>query len=235
MTEPGKDLEEKAPFPERRRLWLPFASSALVASLALVAAILLGGTLLDPAQGFGGSPGAELDAPTLGDENAPVVMVEYADFQCEFCGEFAREVEPGLREKYVEGGTLRLEWRDFPYLGGRSVKAALAARAAQEQGKFWEYHDLLYENQGSLSSAGFSDEKLMDLAREAGLDVEQFEASFKGRKYQQTISNDFREGYQRRIIGTPTFFINGKMLIGAQPAEVLEDAIEQAAREAGPA
>lgn len=235
MTEPGKDLEERAPAPERRRLWLPFVSSALVASLALVAAILLGGTLLDPAQGFGGSPGAQLDAPALGDENAPVVMVEYADFQCGFCGEFAREVEPGVREKYVEGGTLRLEWRDFPYLGGRSVKAALAARAAQEQGKFWEYHDLLYEKQASLSSAGFSDEKLTDLAREAGLDMEQFEASFKGRKYQQTISNDFRESYQRRIIGTPTFFINDKMLIGAQPAEVLEDAIEQAARDAGPA
>jgi len=81
-------------------------------------------------------------------------------------------VEPELKNEYIENGTLRLEWRDFPYLGQESVNAAVAARAAQEQGKFWEYHDILYQNQKGENSGAFSDENLIGFAREAGLDVE---------------------------------------------------------------
>jgi protein-disulfide isomerase len=133
-----------------------------------------------------------------------------------------------LVEEYVESGTLRMEWRDFPYLGRGSLDAAVAARAAQEQDKFWEYHDLLYENQ----SGGFPKEKLVELAREAGLDVERFEADLASREYEQTVIEDFQEGQQRGISGTPTFVINGKVLAGMQPVGVFEDAIEQAKREA---
>jgi protein-disulfide isomerase len=131
-------------------------------------------------------------------------------------------------QEYVESGTLRIEWRDFPYLGQESLNAAVAARAAQEQGKFWEYHDLLYHNQ----PGGFPDEKLVELAREAGLDVERFEADLASREYEQTVIEDFQEGQQRGISGTPTFVINGKVLAGMQPVGVFEDAIEQAKREA---
>jgi protein-disulfide isomerase len=131
-------------------------------------------------------------------------------------------------QEYVEGGTLRIEWRDFPYLGKESLNAAVAARAAQEQGKFWEYHDLLYRNQ----PGGFSDEKLAGLAREAGLDAERFEADLASGEYEQIVTSNFREGQQRGISGTPTFVINGQVLSGLQPIEVYEDAIEQAKREA---
>ncbi len=131
-------------------------------------------------------------------------------------------------DKYVEDGTLRLEWRDFPYLGQESVNAALAARAAQEQGKFWEYHDLLYENQ----SGGFSDERLVELAHEAGLDVERFEEDLASGRFEQAVAEDFREGQEMGITGTPTFVINGRVLAGMQPLEVFESAIEQAEEEA---
>ena len=131
-------------------------------------------------------------------------------------------------KEYVESGTLRIEWRDFPYFGQGSLDAAVAARAAQEQGRFWEYHDLLYENQ----AGGFPREKLVELAREVGLDVEGFEADLASREYEQTVIEDFREGQQRGISGTPTFVINGKVLAGMQPVGVFEDAIEQAKREA---
>ena len=227
MTEP-KDLEKRAPDSGRRRAWAVFAVSALMALLAAVAAIFLGGTSQQkPAQ-----VGVELGAPTRGDEGAPVVMVEYADFQCPFCGKFARDVEPELVKKYVESGTLRMEWRDFPYLGQESVNAALAARAAQEQGKFWEYHDLLYRNQGSLNSKAFSDEKLIAFAEEAGLDTKRLESDFTSGKYERAVSRDLQEGSSKGIVGTPTFLINDEMLVGDQPTEVLEEAIEQAAREA---
>ena len=130
--------------------------------------------------------------------------------------------------EYVEKGTLRIEWRDFPYLGQESSNAALAARAAQGQGKFWEYHDLLYQNQ----SGGFSDEKLVGLARQAGLDAGRFEADLDSSEYERVVAENFREGQQRGISGTPTFVVNGRVLSGLQPVEVYEDAIEQAKREA---
>jgi protein-disulfide isomerase len=173
--------------------------------------------------------GAELGHPALGSADAPVVMVEYGDFQCPYCGRFAREVEPKLVEKYVEDGTLRMEWRDFPYLGQESVDAALAARAAQEQGRFWEYHGLLYENQ----SAGFSRDRLIELAREAGLDAAKFESDLASNRYEAAVARDFQEGQRIGVSGTPTFIINGEVLAGLQPVGVFEDAIERAEEEAG--
>jgi protein-disulfide isomerase len=132
-------------------------------------------------------------------------------------------------EEYVEDGTLRIEWHDFPYLGQESLTAAVSARAAQDQGKFWEYHDLLYRNQ----AGGFSLEKLIGLADEAGLDVERFESDLAAPdRYTEVVADDFREGQQRGISGTPTFVINGRVIAGLQPLDVYEDAIEEARSEA---
>ena len=137
-------------------------------------------------------------------------------------------MEPKLYKKYVKDGTLRIEWRDFPYRGQESVNAAVAARAAQAQGRFWEYHDLLYDSQFS----GYSDENLMALARKAGLDAQQFERDYENARYEPLVRADFHKGLNAGVNGTPTFFINGKMLAGLQPVGVFEDAIEDARREA---
>ena len=137
-------------------------------------------------------------------------------------------MEPKLYKEYVKDGTLRIEWRDFPYRGQESVNAAVAARAAQAQGEFWEYHDLLYDSQFS----GFSDENLTELAREAGLDAQRFERDYENASYEPLVRADFRKGLDLGVNGTPTFFINGKMLVGLQPIGVFENAIEDARREA---
>jgi protein-disulfide isomerase len=137
-------------------------------------------------------------------------------------------VSPKLIDKYVESGTLRLEWRDFPYQGQESVDAALAARAAQEQGKFWEYHNLLYETQDQ----GYSEERLVTLADEVGLDVEEFRASLESGENEAVVGEDFREGQERGINGTPTFVINGQTLVGLQSLSVFERTIERAEQEA---
>ena len=141
-------------------------------------------------------------------------------------------MEPKLFEEYVKDGTLRIEWRDFPYQGQESVDAALAARAAQAQGKFWEYHDLLYNNQSSGNSGGYSEGNLISLAEEAGLDRGRFEGDLQSTRYEKTVQADFREGQGLGISGTPTFFINDQVLVGLQPLEVFEKAIEDAYREA---
>lgn len=135
-------------------------------------------------------------------------------------------------ENYVEDGTLRIEWRDFPYQGQESVNAAFAARAAQSQDAFWEYNTLLYENQSSSNSGGFSDENLIRFAEEAGLDVRQFEDDFTGGRFQDAITADLEEGTSNGISGTPTFIINGQTIAGFQEADVFAEVIEEAAREA---
>jgi protein-disulfide isomerase len=137
-------------------------------------------------------------------------------------------VSPKLIDKYVESGTLRLEWRDFPYQGQESVDAALAARAAQEQGKFWEYHNLLYETQDQ----GYSEERLVTLADEVGLDVEEFRSSLESGENEAVVGEDFREGQERGVSGTPTFVINGQTLVGLQSLSVFEQTIERAEQEA---
>ena len=137
-------------------------------------------------------------------------------------------MEPKLYEKYVEDGTLRIEWRDFPYRGGESVNAAVAARAAQAQGKFWEYHDLLYESQ----SSGFSDENLRALAEKTELDMGRFEGDYENGSYVEVVQKDFQQGQRMGVNGTPTFLINDRVLVGLQPIGVFEKAIEEARREA---
>ncbi len=141
-------------------------------------------------------------------------------------------MEPKLIEEYVEEGTLRIEWRDFPYQGRESVSAALAARAAQAQGKFWEYHDVLYDNQSSGNSGGYSEENLVALAEEVGLDTRRFEEDLLSARYEGVVQADFREGQSLGISGTPTFIINGQVLVGLQPLRVFERVIEDARREA---
>jgi protein-disulfide isomerase len=142
-------------------------------------------------------------------------------------------VEPELVERYVEDGTLRMEWRDFAYLGQESMDAAIAARAAQEQGKFWEYHDALYQNQGSTNSGTFSSEELTDLARQVGLDTESFEADLTSRRFEEVVRRDLREGQDAGVRATPSFNINGQILVGPQSLEVFEQVIEEELRKAG--
>jgi protein-disulfide isomerase len=137
-------------------------------------------------------------------------------------------VEPKLYEKYVEDGTLRIEWRDFPYRGQESVNAAVAARAAQAQGRFWDYHALLYDSQ----SSGFSDENLLALAEKANLNMQRFESDYGRARYAGLVQKDFQEGQRTGVNGTPTFFINDQVLVGLQPPGVFENAIEDARREA---
>jgi protein-disulfide isomerase len=137
-------------------------------------------------------------------------------------------VEPELYKEYVQDGTLRIEWRDFPYRGRESVNAAVAARSAQAQGKFWEYHDLLYQEQAS----GYSDENLTSYAKEIGLDTKRFEDDYESARYAGLVQADFRRGQSIGVNGTPTFFINDQVLVGLQPLGVFEGAIEDARRKA---
>ena len=168
----------------------------------------------------------------MGETDAPVVMVSYSEFQCPFCGKFARDTEPGLIEKYVKNGTLRIEWRDFPYLGKESMTAALAGRAAALQGKFWAFHDTMYAKEQPVNSGKLTEDYLASVARKAGLDGERLIKDMARPELADAIGKDFTEGQSIGVTGTPAFIVNGQPIIGAQPAQAFERVIENAAEAA---
>ena len=152
-------------------------------------------------------------APFKGPAKAPVTIVEFSDFHCPFC----RRVLPTLgqiEERY--GGKVKLVFRDFPIesLHPGATKAHEAARCATEQGKFWDYHDKLF-----ASPPKSSPEIFKGLAKEVGLDLARFEACIDTGKYQAEVKKDIDEGSRLGVTGTPAFFINGRLVSGAQPFE----------------
>ena len=172
------------------------------------------------------------DPTALGEVDAPVVMINYSEFQCPFCGKFARDTEPTLVEEYVADGTLRIEWRDFPYLGPESTTAAQAGRAAAEQGKFWEFHDAMFADQQPPNSGKLTEDYLVGVAEEVGLDGERFREDMSSSEAEAAVKEDFQEGQSIGVTGTPAFLVNGQPIMGAQPTEVFVEAIEQAAEAA---
>lgn len=194
------------------------AVALVLLALAATVAVRAGGSAQTAA-------GAELDHPSIGDPDAPVVLVEYSDFGCPFCRRHARDVRPAIIEDYVETGIVRYEWRDFPLQGPSSRTAALAARAAQEQGRFWEYHSGLFEG----GSQNISGERLRELAEELELDLEAFDAALADAAHEPLLDADEQEARDLGFTGTPSFTVNGEEIMGAQPFETFAEVIERAA------
>lgn len=157
------------------------------------------------------------DLPTLGDANAPVLLVEWADFQCPFCQRFNEQVITPLEKDYIATGKVRYSFRDFAFLGQESVDAAVAARCANEQGNFWQYHDKLYASQNGENQGGFSKDNLKKFAKDLGLDTATFNACLDSNKYVDAVNADTNAGKTAGVSGTPTSFVNGKIVSGAQP------------------
>ena len=151
---------------------------------------------------------------------APVIIVEFADFQCPFCS----QVQPTLKTLLAKyKGRLSLAYRDYPLRGihAQGQLAAEASRCAGEQGKFWEYHDLLFTNRDSLKRDG-----LVGHARTLNLDEKRFDSCLSSGKYKARIEEDLQEGIRAGVVGTPGFFINGTFLNGLQPEAVFDGMIQ---------
>lgn len=158
-------------------------------------------------------------APTKGSPDAPIVMVEFGDFQCSFCKRFFDTTLDPLLEQY--GDQIYFVYRDFPVLGPASLDAALAAACAQDQDAFWEYHDILYANPQALTR-----EDLIRYAQSLNLDMEAFTTCYDNEVHREAVIADYVDGQNYGVGGTPTFFINGRIFVGAQPLEQFEMAIE---------
>ncbi|MFH1990421.1 MAG: DsbA family protein [Patescibacteria group bacterium] len=161
----------------------------------------------------------------LGDQNAPVTVIEYGDFQCPFCSKFFEDTESTLREKYIKTGKVKFIYRDFAFLGDESFWAANAARCAGEQGQFWQYHDYLYSNQSSENQGVFSKSNLKSFAAVLGLVQEKFDSCLDSDKYAAAIQKETKEGGEAGVSGVPATFINGT-LYNASPSSAFIQIID---------
>ena len=176
-------------------------------------------------------------SPALGNPEAPVTIVEFSDFQCPFCNRFFREAGKQIIDKYVKTGKARFVYRHFAFLGPESGWAAEAANCANDQDKFWQYHDYLFnyiwDNYFAKGKSGenvgaFSKDNLKKFAVELGFDTAKFNSCLDSGKYADAVAKETAEGRTAGVNGTPATFVNGKLISGAVPFSQFEAAVEEA-------
>jgi protein-disulfide isomerase len=232
-------VESKAVGPDWHKLFLP-------ASIFL-AAVLISGTLLYVNRDkLGGSPkgGAQIvpageeektevsadDDPVLGRSDAPVTIVEFSDFQCPFCRKFWSDTLPQIKKEYIDTGKAKLVYRDFPLDFHAGAKpAAEGTECAEDQGKFWELHDKIFQEQDKQGQGTiqFTKADVVKWAGQIGLDMAKFNQCLNAGKYKAEVEKDIADGVAAGVSGTPTLFINGKKVVGAQPFAAFKAIIDQ--------
>ena len=172
------------------------------------------------------------DQQAKGDINAPVTMVVFSDFACPYCTKFAQQVDPELAD-LVEDGTLRIEWYDLAQITETSPLAAQAGIAAAEQGKFWEFHDVVYSAADPTGHPQYSEQALVDFAAKAGVpDLDKFRATMLDAHTVTKVASAKEQAHQAGITGTPTLFINKAYIPGFRDASYVRNTVLAQAAEA---
>jgi protein-disulfide isomerase len=175
------------------------------------------------------------DDPMKGNPDAPITIIEFSDFQCPFCAKFHETTLPQLEKNYISTGKVNFVYRDFPIqsIHPNAIPAALASECADDQGKFWEMHDMIFENQ--ISWQGLSIEQSVNLfteySSEIGLNTDEFDSCMSSVKHLEEIRNDLNDGREYGVTGTPGFFVGNEeigftKLIGAQPFSSFQRVID---------
>jgi len=172
------------------------------------------------------------DDAFLGPAKAKVAIIEFSDFQCPFCRSFWRETLSQIKSEYIDAGkSVKFVYRDFPLsFHPMAQKYAEAGECAGDQNKFWEIHDKIFEEQDKLGQGTISAYVVSDVknwAKELGLNVSEFNQCLDSGKYAEEAKKDFDDGSRAGVNGTPTIFINGTPLVGAQPFENFKAIIEE--------
>jgi protein-disulfide isomerase len=234
----------KTPTPTRRNPLAPFYG---VLALIAIAGI---GILIYKTTHRGGTAAtqpvnvmvtqAELAATPgipLGRDDAPVTILEFADFECPHCADWVALVEPLIRERLVNTGLVKYVFYDFPLGGGfrHSFLAARAGRCANEQGKFWDYHNLVFGRQSTWATMSDPTDFFEDLAKQVGVDEDAFNACLESDKYAREVTLSRKLGDSLGVQGTPTLFVNGERLPNIPSFSQLEAVVRQKAGQTQPA
>ena len=197
-----------------------------------------GGTAAAPAAPAGpGAPGGptvptKVDVkispsdPVLGNPNAKVTIVEFADYQCPFCEKFFTDTFSQIKTNYIDTGKVKFVYKNLAFLGQESTLAANAALCAKEQNKFWEYHDYLFKHQGQENSGAFSQDNLKKFAADLGLNTSQFGSCLDSQKYNSQVQADVAEANRNGFQSTPSVAVGSTAIIGAQPYAQFKTAID---------
>jgi len=166
--------------------------------------------------------------PVQGDKNAKVTIIEFADFRCPFCEQFFTNTEPQLIKDYVDTGKVKLAFRNFAFLGPASTVAADASECANDQGKFWDFYNYLYKNQpAETDTTMYNTDTLTQAAVSLGMNDSKFRSCLDNKTGDANAAKDMADGQAAGVSGTPTFFINGISLVGAQPYSAFKTIIDQ--------
>ena len=181
------------------------------------------------AQGSGAFIGVD-DDPVLGSPNAKVLMIEFGDYQCPSCRMFWKDVEPRIKKEYIDTGKVKLVFRDFPIvqIHPEALLAAMAVDCSADQNKYWEYHDKVFREQYNKGDdlVRFKAADLKKWAKDIGLDPAKFDQCLDSEKYKNEVLKDKADGDAVSVQGTPTFFINGHVIGGAQPYPAFKNLID---------
>ena len=168
--------------------------------------------------------------PVLGDENAPVTLVEFSDFECPFCEALFTDTLPQIKKDYIDTGKAKLYYRHYPLtsIHPNAQIAAEASECANDQGQFWNYHDLLFGNQQEWAalSGDAVNSKLVEYATSLGIDSGSFQECLTSGKFTDNVNKDLNDGMSAGVDGTPATFINGYLLVGAVPYEQFKAQID---------
>lgn len=157
------------------------------------------------------------DGRAMGDPNAPVVIDVYSDFQCPACKNFSEQIEPEVTDTYVSTGQVYYIYRHFPFLDDRSPRnesdqAANASMCAADENRFWDYHDILFANWDGENQGAFNDKRLVAFAESLGLNMDAFNSCFNANLHKEVIDEDNDTGRSIGVTGTPSVFVNGRIL-----------------------
>ncbi len=171
-------------------------------------------------------------SPVLGDSNAPITLIEFGDYQCHFCNVFFHSTEGDILKNYVDTGKVKMIFKDYNIIGPDSINASHGTHCANDQGLFWEYHDILYSNWTGENNGWASSENLMKFAQKVGLDIDIWSECMSNGKHSQIILGSNEDAKSLELTGTPAFFVIGPdgettPIFGAQPYETFEKVFEK--------
>lgn len=176
------------------------------------------------------------DDAVLGKSDAPVTIIEFSDFQCPFCRSFWKNAFAEIVKEYIDTGKAKLVFRDYPLsFHPMGVPSAKAGECAKEQGKFWEMHDVIFEEQEKLGegTVQYTVNDLKKWAAKVGVNTTQFNDCVDSEKYKAEIEKDAADGVAAGVTGTPAIFINGRLIAGAQPFSVFKTIIDEELKKSG--
>jgi protein-disulfide isomerase len=237
--------------------WKKFSSTQVLVALLVIAAFLIGvlftkvqyleknqtnpqqaavpSAQTNPQQAAAAAPvaGAKVNVdpghfPIRGNKDAKVTIIEFADFRCPFCEQYFTNTESQIIKDYVDTGKVKLAFRNFAFLGPASVTAADAAECANDQGKFWDYYEYLYKNQPSESDTSmYNTDTLTQAAVSLGINGDTFKTCLDSKADEAKTNKDLADGQKAGVSGTPSFFVNGISLVGAEPYSAFKTIIDQ--------